>query len=138
MPRDINTSAAVLPAIRGEGEAMSILEGLGDIRHTEESEPFVRNMDDYNEMVNMKHVPMAYMAKDRANLDACIELRQRFQELYRGGLISVESMFGVHLEPGAFLEMFPFHDIHPWGGQDSMFTEKLSAQHKGVTFFTIR
>ena len=117
---------------------MSILEGLGDIRHAEESEPFVRNMDDYNEMVNTRNTPMEASTQDRMTLDAWIELRHRFQLLCRLGLVSVESMFGVHVDAPTFLTMFPIHESKPWDNPGSEFTEHLSAQYKGVTFFTIR
>lgn len=107
---------------------MSILEGLGDIRHTEDSEPFVRNMDDYNEMMNK-----------RDTMDRWIHIRDLFMAEYcKTGIVSAEGMDGIQVNTDTFLDMFPEHEVNPWILEGSQFTERLTAQYKGVTFFTIR
>ena len=75
----------------------------------------------------------AEMSVNNQMLDSFIELRESFLKLYSvSGLISVESLSGVHLTETAFRETFDSYDVL---GMGSRF--KLITNYNGVDFFAI-
>lgn len=73
---------------------------------------------------------------DEELLKQFIELRERFQPLYREtGLISIENGGGIHLTPEMFLEIFGQYNI---SYHSPKYPTKLTAKYNGVEFFCIR
>lgn len=75
------------------------------------------------------------MKIDDATLLEAIEIRKRFLKIYRKGVISIDSSFGIHLREEYFLDTFSEYEITD---HDDAFTEKLTATFNGAQFFCIR
>lgn len=68
-----------------------------------------------------------------------ISIRNQFLHLYSiTGLISVESIDGIHLREKDFLATFRDYESEPFCCDGSTHTEKLFTSFDGVRFFCIR
>ena len=66
-----------------------------------------------------------------------IELRERFQPLYREtGLISIENGGGIMLTPEMFFDTFQTYKTKPRNSEE--YPEELYAYYNNVRFFCIR
>ena len=79
------------------------------------------------------------MSVNNQMLDSFIELRKSFLKLRRvDGLISLESLTGVHLTNTGFRSTFDNYDVLDMGeNQPSEYRFKLQTIYNGVDFFAL-